>query len=358
MKNHTRLRIQCLILIGLIFSFFAVSCKTTPGGSKEDLSPVDETSLENIAQARAAAEEARSMAEYVNGSAYFPDEWGLAENRYSAAKAYEEPKTKGEANVQIAEWKALNGVYDGIYTRSLSQFAEGQEKLLAAREQAVNAGAERLVPERFALADALKDSSGEKYEKGDFDGSARDGKQALDRYKVLQIIAEAHNKQAEADQNDFFSVDPDSYILAADAGNKAVDLYDESKLPEAREAAEDALNRFSQVLNNGWVSKLDEKTSFAEESRTASLEAKANIASKAEYDEAEQVYNSARAAQDAEDYAKASQLYNEAGALYVKAHNSTVVKEQRANEALREAEQKLAESKNKAQAAENLIGGE
>jgi len=357
MKYHIRLKIQYLILIVLISPFIAVSCTTTP---RENLTaPPDEAALTNIAQARAAAEEARSRAEYVNGSTYYPDEWGLAENRYSAAKGYNAPKTKAEAYSQLAEWKALNVSYEDIYNRSLPQFAGKQQNLLAAaREDAVKAGADKLVPDRFAIADALKGSAGEKFENGDLNGSIQDGKQAIDRYQVLQIIAQAHNKQAEADENDFFSVDSDSYVLAADAGNKAVDLYDESKLPEAREAAEDALNRFSQVLKNGWVSKLEEKTSFAEKARTSSLEAKANIASRAEYDAAEQVFNKAREALDADDYAKAAELYNESGRLFIEAQNSAIAKQQKANDALREAEQKLAESKNKAQAAEDIIGGE
>jgi len=364
MKSHIRLRLRYLILTGLIFPFIVVSCNTQPKAktevpAEELTTPADETSLESIAQAKAAAEDARTMAKYANGSDYFPDEWGIAENRYSAAKNYDTPKTKGEENVQLAEWKALGGVYQDIYTRSLSQFAGGQEKLLAdAREQAVKAGADKLVPERFAIADALKDSAVEKFNNGDLDGSAHDGKQACDRYKVLQTIAEAFNKQKEADKYDFYDLDKESYELAADTGNKAVDLYDENKLPEAQEAAEDALNRFSQVVLKGWGSKVDEITSSAEQSRSASLEAKANIASKAEYDAAEEVYNRALAAQEAGDNITAAQLFSEANDLFTKAQNSAVAKQQKADEALRDAEQKLAESRNKAQAAENLIGGE
>jgi hypothetical protein len=364
MKNHIRLRIQFFLLIGFIFPFIVVSCASTPGSQTTALAgslntPADKTSLEDISQARAMAEEARSRAEYVNGSTYCLDEWGLAENRYLTAKDYDIPKTKGETNVQVAEWKALNTVYEDIYNRSFPQYAGEQQKLLAtAREEAVKAGADKLVPERFAQADALAGIAGEKFEKGDLDGSIRDGKQARDRYRVLQIIAEAHNIQAEADKNDFFSVDPDSYILAADAGNQAVDLYDESKLPEARDVAEDAVDRFSQVVKNGWVSKIEEKTSFAEEARIVSRRAKADIASKPEFDAAEQVYNRALAAQNAEDYAKAAELFNESGGLFIKARDSAVIKRERAEEALLKAEQKLAESEEKAQTAEDLIGGE
>jgi len=355
-KRRRGLKIRHLILIGLIFPFVAVACKSTPAPSTVG---VDDKAMLAIAQARAGVEETRSQAEYVDGNIYSPDEWERAENRYAAARKLETPATREEATAQLTEWQALRGDYDFIYKSSLSKCAAAQEGLIAAaRESAVKAGADKLVPERFNQVDTLAESSKAKFEKSDYIGSIQDGKQARDRYKVLQTIAEAHNKQAEADENDFFSADPDSYTVAADTGNNAVDLYDQNKIPEAQEEAEDALNRFSQVVKNGWASRLEEKSSLAERSRNASREVRANIASKAEYDAAEQVYNRARTAQGAEDYANAAKLYEESSGLFINARNSTLAKQQIANDALREAEQKLAESKNKAQAAENIIGGE
>jgi hypothetical protein len=359
MKNHIRLRIQYLILVGLIFPFIAVSCKSTPGTGGGLNAPVDDSSMLAIAQARTAVDNTRSEVEYVNGSTYCPDEWELAENRYSAARKYDTPITRGDALTQVEEWKALKGDYENIYNQALPQCAADQQKMLAAaREDAVRIGADKLVPDRFAQADDVAENSREKFRKNDFISSIRDGREACDRYKVLQTIAAAHNQQTEADKYDFFSSDPDSYKLAADAGNRAVNLYDENRLPEAQEEAEDALNRFLQVVQNGWAFKVEEKSSYARKWRTASLDIKANIASQPEFDTAEQTYNRARAVQNSENYPRAVELFDESGRLFIIAHDNTVEKQERADAALREAERRLAESKNKAQAAEDLIGGE
>jgi hypothetical protein len=349
-----KLKIQYLILIGLVLPFIAVSCKSA--AEKRLAAPTDQASFDELAEAKATAEEARSKAEAVNGSTYYPDQWGLAEDRYSAATDYETPKTNGEALTQITEWKALGVVYQDIYNRSLPY--EQQRLTAAARENAVKTGADKLVPDRFAQADAVAQSAAEKLESGDSTGSVSAGKEAQDRYEILRIITEAHNKQAEADKNDFFSADPDNYVLAADKGNEAVDLYDEGKLPEAREAAEDALTQFNEVVRTGWVAKLEERTAFAEEARDTARDAKANIAAKQEYDAAEQAFNRANVAKNAGDTARAAELFDESGGLFVRAYNSTVTKRDRADDALRAAEQKLAESGEKAQAAEDLIGGE
>jgi len=355
-----KLKFRYLVLIGLFFPIILFSCKTTDTGGKGNVvGPADDTSLEGIARARAAAEEARSRAEYANGADYFPDEWDLAEGRYSKAKDYANPETKAESTAQLAEWKALKVVYDDIFNKSAPRFAVEQQKMLAAaREEAVKAGADELVPDRLAQADALADESRQKLEKADFPGSVITGKDAMDRYNVLTAIAKAHNKQVEADNNQFFSVDPDNYMLAAEAGNKAVDLYDEANFPEAQEAADEALNRFTQVVKNGWVSKVEEKASVATEWRTASQEVKANVAVKPEYDAAERIYNNAHVALRAEEYAVATELFEQSGGLFAKAHDNAVIKRDKAEEALRRAEQKLAASEEKAQTAAELIGGE
>ena len=344
-----KLTFRYLILIGLFFPFILLSCTTVPNAA----------SLEALANARTAAEEARSKAEYVDGSTYCPEEWGLAEDRYSAAKAYAAPETKKEATTQTGEWKGLNVAYQDIYGKSIPQFAgEQQKRLTAAREEAVKAGADDLVPEHVAKADEYSDSSKSKLEKNDFAGSIRDGKEALDRYKVLQTIAEAHNKQEEADNNNFFSVDADNYMLAAEAGNNAVDLYDKNQIPESQEAAEEALDRFTQVVKNGWVYSVEEKASVAKEWRDASQEVKADVAVKQEYDAADRVYNNAHVALRAEEYAVAAELFEQSGGLFSKAHDNALIKRERAEEALRDAELKLAESEKKAQTAQELFGGE
>jgi hypothetical protein len=361
-----KLKIQYLILLGLLVPFILISCKSTAAipdslvDIPKDLSgPADETALTLLADARAKAEESRFWAAYVKGDTYYPEEWAPVEERYNTAAAQtDEPELKADAYGRVIEWRGIAAVYDDIYKKSAEQFAGEQQQLLAAaREAAVKAGAEELVPDRLAQADTVAASSKQKIESGDFTGAVKEGKDAQDRYKVLQTIAEAHAKQVEADNYSFFSMDPDNYMLAADAGNSAVEYYDTGDIPQAQEAAEEALTRFTQVIRNGWVSQVEEKASGAKKQREAAEEVKANVAVRSDFNSADQVYNQAHAALRADEYAVAAELFSQSEGLFKKAHDSAVEKRQIAEEALRQAEQKLAASEEKAQQAEEIIGG-
>jgi hypothetical protein len=362
-----KLKIRYLILFGLLVSFAFISCKTTgtapdsltEGVAEEPDGPVEETDLTALAAARTKTEESRSLADYVKGPSYFPVEWGFAEDRYStAAGRTDVPETKKETYSRIAEWKGIGAAYDDIYNKSVPQFARGQQELLtAARAAAVQAGADKLVPDRLAQADALAVSAGQKADAGDFAASVKDGKEARDRYKILQTVAEAHARQEEADKYDFFSSDSDNYMLAADAGNDAVSSYDEGNLVKAQDSADEALARFNQVIKNGWVSQVEEKASIAREWRQAARDVKANVAVKPDFDAAERVYNQAHVALRAEDYSAAMDLFDRSEDLFITAHDKAAAKREKAEEALRQAEQKLAESETRAQDAEEIIGG-
>ena len=356
-----------MILLGLVVPLILISCKT-PGASPDSLAddipadlsgPADGAALDALARARAQAEEARALAEYVEGERYFPAEWSAAEDRYSAARGEGgDPETKADAYARVTQWKGIKAAYDDIYNKSAPRFAGEQERVLAAaRERAVGAGAEGLLPEQLAQADALAAAAKQKVDGGDIAGGIREGKAARDRYRVLETIALAHAKQAEADVNDFFSRDPDNYMLAAEAGNSAVDLYDAGDIAGAQDAADEALARFNQVIKNGWLSLVEEKASAAQALRAAAQEARADVAVRQEFNAAEQVYNQAHTARRAEEYAVAGELFEQSGGLFAKARDNAVTKRNQAEEALRRAEQKVAESEEKAQAVQDIIGG-
>jgi hypothetical protein len=365
--------IRYLILAGLFVSLIFFSCKTTDTGTttplvdtgyvyqEEDLTaPVNEYLLESLAKAKANTVEARSWAEYLNGPVHCPDDWKKTEDRFEVAyKRSGDPETKGEAYARIAEWNEIKLAYDGIFNGSFEPFLKEQEEVLAAaRGKAVEAGAEELVPDRLAAADTVAAGSKQKFENGDVYGSLNTGKEAWDRYHVLETLSYAHEKQAEADEYDFFSMDPDNYKLAAEAGNKAVDLYDEGKIAESQAQATEALDRFRLVIRNGWSATVEEKASSARDLRTASQEIKANVAVRSEYNAAESVYNQAHVAWRAEKYTEAMDLFEQSEELFGVAYDKALEKRNVAEEALRRTEQKLAESEEKAQNAEDIIGGE
>ena len=364
-----KINIRHLLMALLFIPFILISCKTTGTDTTASLTdavvqqdlegPVDEAALSALAQAKADAKESRSWAEYVKGNVYYPNEWNLAEGRYKEADSRgDEPETKAEAYVQVTEWKGIKLLYDDIFNKSSPQFAGEQEKMLAeVREEAVEAGAQALVPDRFAQVDALTASAKKKYESGDFAGSVKEGREARDRYLVLQTLAQARAKQESSDEYDFFSLDEENYILAANAGNNSVDLFDEGKLTEAQAEADKALELFNQVYKNGWYIVVDEKASVARDWKAASDDIKASVAVRSDYAAAEQVYNNAHVALRAENYSEAMKLFEQSGELYMIAHDNALEKRHRAEEALLAAEKKLAESEEKAQNADDIIGG-
>ncbi|MDR2181770.1 MAG: hypothetical protein LBN92_03720, partial [Treponema sp.] len=191
----------------------------------------------------------------------------------------------------------------------------------------------------------------------DYAGSISDGRAALDRYRVLKTLAEAGARQNEADSFDFYADDPENYELAAAAGNEAVEFYDADDMAAAQDSADESLLRFNLVIQNGQMIQTESRAASARESREAAQEAKADVASRADFDAADSVYNQAHAALREQNYADAARLFDESGGLFETARDNAVVKRRQAEEALREAEELLLESDQKAKAADEVIGG-
>ncbi|MDR0598728.1 MAG: hypothetical protein LBG84_01420 [Treponema sp.] len=231
------------------------------------------------------------------------------------------------------------------------------ESLAAAREEAVAAGVPEVVPDRFAQADALADTARQKLDNRDKKGFLKDAREAQDRYRILTTIAQARAKQEEADENDFFPLDEDSYKLAAEAGNNAVDLYDAGSLPAAEKSAVSALDQFTQVLKNGWTAKVEDTAAAARERRQASLDAKADVALRRDFEAADDIYEKAHVALRAEEYSSAAKLFEQSSQLFAQVRDAAVEKRARAQAALQRAEEKVADSGKKAQEADDYIGG-
>ena len=362
--------IRYILLAVLFIPFILVSCKTTGTDVVSDLTdtvvlveedltePATDYLLEALAEAEARAKESRSWAEYLNGPVHCPDEWKAAEERCEAADNRKDPPaTKGEAYERIAEWNGIKLAYDEIFNGSFEAFLnEQQDVLAAARQKAVDAGAEELVPDRLAVADTYTKSSEEKFQGGDIYGSLNSGKEAWDRYRILETLALARAKQEEADANDLFSKDPDNYMLAAEAGNNSVDLYDEGDLVKSQAEANAALAGFTQVIRSLYMADVEEKASLARDARAAAQEIKAQIAVRSDYEAAESVYNQAHVALRADQYEEAKDLFDRSTGLYNIAYEKALEKRTIAEEALRRSEQKLAESEEFAQNAEDIIG--
>jgi hypothetical protein len=364
-----------LILLGLLVPFILFSCKTPPedvapdsvvetGGDSpaaEDLNsrPADAAALAAFEDARARADAARALAQGVDAAAYFPADWDSAESRYGEAGRAGRPATLGEARNQADEWGRIASAYDDLYGRALPLFAaERARQLVAARAAALEAGARDILPDRFDATDKLAQSVQDKYDNGDYTGALTDGTTAYDRYIVLKTVADAYALKQEADTYDFITYDPENYEAGADAGNAAIDLMDQGSLANAKENAGEAVDRFNLVLQNGWMGYTNERSAAAQSWRQEALDAKANVAVRTEYQNADNTYNRAHVALRAGEFRDAADLFERSGILFRQSRDAAVEKRVRAEEAIRLAEQKLAESEAKAQSAQEVVGDE
>jgi hypothetical protein len=363
-----------LILLSLIVPFILISCKTQPeeaapdslsdtgsvSPAVEDLNgPADAASLQAFEDARAEAEAARAQARMVDAAFYFPEDWDSAESRYGEADKAGGPATLGEARNRADEWRQIAGAYDDLFGKTLPLFAEDKARqLLAAREAALEAGVRDILPDRFDATDELALSVQDKYDNGDYSGALTDGTTAYDRYVALKTVADAYALKLEADTYDFITYDPENYEAGADAGNKAVDLLDQGSLADAKESAGEAVNRFSLVLENGWIAYTNERSATAQSWRQAALDAKANVAVRNEYQNADRTYNEAHVAMRAGNFEDAADLFERSGILFRQSRDAAVEKQVKAEEAIRLAEQKVSESEANARNAQEIIGDE
>ena len=241
--------------------------------------------------------------------------------------------------------------------------AKAEEKLQEldiVREEAVEAGIQNWdkLPDRFNNVDNTASSARDKFGKEDYNGALADASDALERYRILKTIAGAHNLKQEADKRNFFQYDEENYNLGLDAGNSAVDYFDQGSLARAAESAGESVLRFTDVLLNGWKAYAEEKGNEAEEWRQAALDVRANVAVRDMYQEADKVYERAFVDMRSDEHRTAADLFDQSKGLFRRSRDAAVDKRTKAEEALRQAEQKVSQSGENAKNALERMGGE
>jgi hypothetical protein len=292
------LRIRRLLCCGLLVPFIFISCKTTPPGAAPDSLVDGGTSSQAASQASAG--DARAKAE------------------------------------------------------------EKLRELDLAREEALESGIQNWdkLPDRFNNVDNTASSARDKFAKEDYAGAFTDASDALERYRILKTIAGAHNLKQEADKRNFFQYDEENYQEGLNAGNSAVDFFDQGALAQAGESAGESVLRFTDVLLNGWKAYAEEKGGEAQEWRQAALDVRANVAVRDVYREADKVYERAYVDMRAGEHRTAADLFDQSKVLFRRSRDAAVDKRTKAEEALRQAEQKVSQSGENAKNALERMGGE
>jgi len=356
-------KIISAMMMLLLAAFISVSCKTTPEKqpqvemSAEPVERVQRPDQKIIDEAKAKTEAAKKQAVDFETPAYFPSEWEAIEARYKAVDAM--PKNnKEESEKAVAEYNAVADAYDELFKKTVPLYAQAREdEIMATRAKLVNTGFTEYFPEYLEKADNKTLTALDQYEAGDYYTARETASDALSEYETLLLGADVFLARQEIIDRDFSKYDKENFSKADEVADTAIKDYDAGKKEKAIENAQEALLRYNLVLSNGWTAYSAERKKAADAEREQALAERANIASRDIFRDAENLYNQAEGLQKSGNHNAAAIQYTEAEAMYVIARKDTAEKRQRAESAIRRAEEKIEESGGTASEAERIIEG-
>ena len=351
------------IVLLLILPFF--SCKSAPAtpapAPREETpspaSPVDPSLLGDLSAARARADDARKKAADFNSSAYFPSEWEAADAQY--ARGRQAPQNT-EAGVRdgIAAYNAAADAYDSVFELTIPLYAQAREdEIIALRDKLIAGGWLGLFPGHMVAADKVALAAYDQYEAKDYYAAKDTADQALMMFQTQSNAFDAWLVRREIEERGFVSYDPDNYARADEILNDALDNYETENYALAYENAQEALNKYNLVLSAGWAAHADEYAARASDARQEALDAKANIAVKDVFSQADANYNAATSAMDAQKYGDAARQFAAAETQFLAAAQSAIEKRNIAALTIEEANRKIEESDETARLAELILEG-
>jgi hypothetical protein len=332
------------LLLLIIATLLSVSCASTPDKGV-------------LTEPMAKAQAARQRAMDFESPAYFPSDWENLEAQYAAAG--EMPLTSN-ATVQlaVAAYNALATAYDELFGRTIPLYAQAREdEIISAREALTHTDFIACFPEYLRKADNLALAAHAQYEAQDYYAARDSAVAALSEYELLLMGAAVYTVRQEIMDRGFIDYDRDNFLRADEIVMAAIESYEADNNEEAKTGAEEALLRYNIVLAIGWTSYSAERKVSASSERELALTERVAIASREHFREAEAIFNQAEAELAAENFPEAALHFIDAEARYAIARQDTEVRRQRAEAAIRMAEDRIEESSEAAQEAERIIEG-
>jgi hypothetical protein len=375
------------IVAGFLVSLAIISCGSTPPPEETpppeppvaqpqsvpardpDLEPPDQAAMDELQEALAQMNTSRKQAQDIEAFDYFSSEWEAAEGRYEEAKANASESTLGDVKRTLALYGAATETYDNLARQCVPLFYEDLSgEILHARDVAIDAGIRDIDPDRLEAADQRIDRALEQYEAGNaaeansdtaenYYAAAASAFDALDRYRVLVLEARAQRLREEIQERGFGAYDPENYELAENSIDGAVAAYDDGDTSEALAQAEDALSRYTLVMDKGWLGYTGDMKLSAESERRNALNAKANVAVKRDFNDADGLYTRGNAAYNAQDYAASAEYFSQSIPLFSHAAKIAEQKRTMAEDAIQTAETRISQSEETAREAETLLQG-
>jgi hypothetical protein len=364
----------------------------------------DQATLSTLNEAAARAAAARKMAGDFDAASFFPSDWESAESLFSQAEQQKNASTRDGAQESTARYIGAAEAYEALIEKiSVLCYEDKAKELSDARSAAVNAGAGELVPDYLLEADNAVADAEDKYQAKDYYGAKSSSDDALAMYSALKDGVEAYYIRediAERAQElipdvllstDTFALDAidkweakdyngaklgaaealtmysalkaarNAYDVREKIAERAEELFPNA-LSQADDVAFDAIDKWQandfkgakDTATTAWMMYLNVAASTE---RQTALDLKADTAARQEFNFAEAIYNRANAAYRGQRYEEAAPLYEECLPIYRMASLLALEKRLVAEEALRRADQRVAESDETARNAELILEG-
>ena len=365
----------CLVLFGLVVLIKAVSCASAPPA--EEPSPPapaetappsevpppgppvpDQAALDALNAAAARAEEAKRRAEDFEVDFLFPSDWESADSLFDQAEQQRNASTRQDAQDSAARYVRAAEAFDDLFERSLAlNYEYAERELTAARNAAAAAGAEALIPDFLLDADNTVARALEEYQAKDYYAAKDSAFDAYAMYTALKAGLDAYRLREEIVERGFEAYDSRNIELADDALYMAADDYIAKNYDSALDRAGDASRRYDEALKTAWQAFASEIRTAASAERQRALDARANVAARQEFDPAEAIFARANTALQRQGHEEAARFYEECLPMFAASAQLALDRRRAAEDALRRAEQRMAESDETARSAEMILQG-
>jgi tetratricopeptide (TPR) repeat protein len=342
-----------IVVLLIVATLITVSCRTTQPQPTGMPVPVE------IQNARTDVRKARERAIDFESPTYFPSDWEALEARYDEVESV--PKTQ-EGELEIREmvdiYNALAAEYDNLFRKALPLYAQAvEDEIMSKRDELIATGFTNRFPAYLEKADNITLEALEQFEADDFYNARETANKALEEYEILLVGAGVFVKRQEVMDRDFVKYDEENFQKANEIADAAIVEFDAGNREAALKKAEEALDLYRTVLSNGWTVFVVEKRQSTLEERERARADNAHIASRDLYNDAETIFNNAENNFRSGNAVDAGHQYIEAEAMYLIARQDTFERRQRAEAAIRTAEERIEESNEAAIEAERIIEG-
>ncbi|MGF7109745.1 hypothetical protein [Treponema pedis] len=265
------------------------------------------------------------------------------ETKPAAKPEPEAVKPESEMTEKPAEEK-MESAEDTEKARLLAELEKVRDgRLKAARETAVELGADNDYPDKFSEASAVETNAANDTENGNLKEAIDKYNEAADRYETLSNLMKASSFRNEIEEYGFARFSAEDYVEAERLSINALDHY-ELDYKMAKETSEDALKLYESIANKGYFEFTKIAKDEAKEHKADCDSIKVARSRTEDYNAAVRLFNEGKAMAEEGNYRASFYAYNKSGEGFKTLYNEVSAKRAEAEAAMAEAARKQEES--------------